>query len=780
MDRTGAARVRAGTLRRGRGGGLPGPGRGGRRRGPRARRRARCSRRSPGPGWPRACSRWWPGGARTTSPAPGAPAAPRSSPPPRPPRSTPSSGCSGRGPARPTPRCGSPCPTGSWRRTAPDRVATTTDLLLRPDVDHALPVVDDGDLRAILTVGKPGRPVTAADRALVAEIGAGARLLLRVVARGAELRARVARADELARETEASRRRLGRARELERHRLVGELGGATTERLAGFRAAVTAAVESVDEGLEEPEGDPAREEAAEFARHHLTTARERLEELLDRFRVIARGVHPAVLRDQGPRAALEEVVADLPRAVHLTGRLAAAPPLGGRVGALLRRGRGAGPARRAGGGGAAGAGPRAGRRPRRGPGDRRDRRPRRHPHGPRRRRRPARRPRRVPRAHRRRRRAHGAPRPPAHAAAPARRDRAARMSTERLRLAAFWVVFATVSALTLVWLTVGALVTTPLNEPPGQAVVDYLASAVNLVVAVVLLRFGGRSWSGRLLALAMVGSAGAFNLQAHSATMAVQDTTGIEHRRGPPDPAARGGGRGVRRRAAARPGRDRGQPAAAAGRPRRRRVVLFAPGVGTALLPHTVSCVVFFGFLVPLLGVGAIAPAVRRAPTPEARARARLHDERAGRRAWARRRCSRCSPWCWSCSGRPGLTLDDPTARHSALGGEPTALLFWFARLTAAVIALAVLAARRARPAERVAAQRPRRARRHRRPRRPRGAARGGDRDRHRVVGRRLGRGRGGGGRAVAAVQAPPSGSPSACSTAPARRPPGCSPRSPS
>ena len=212
-------------------------------------------------------------------------------------------------------------PDGLVAHGGPDRVATTTDLLLRPDVDHALPVVDDGELRAILTVGKPGRPVTAADRALVTEIGSGARLLLRVVARGAELRARVARADELAREFEESRRRLGRARELERHRLVSELGGATTERLAGFRAAVTAAAESVDEGLEEPEGDPAREEAAEFARHHLTTARERLEELLDRFRVIARGVHPAVLRDQGPRAALEEVVADLPRAVHLTGRL---------------------------------------------------------------------------------------------------------------------------------------------------------------------------------------------------------------------------------------------------------------------------------------------------------------------------------------------------------------------------------------------------------------------------------------------------------------------------
>ena len=274
------------------------------------------------------------------------------------------------------------------------------------------------------------------------------------------------------------------------------------------------------------------------------------------------------------------------------------------------------------------------------------------------------------------------------------------MSTERLRLAAYWVVFATVTALALVWLTVGALVTTPLNEPPGQAVVDYLASAVNLVVAVVLLRFGGRSWSGRLLALAMVGSAGAFNLQAHSATMAVRDTTGIEI--GEAHQILLHGVAG-----AAFAGALLLVPAETAGSPLRRRVVpvvaglvLFAAGVGTALLPHTVSCVVFFGFLVPLLGVGAIAPAVRRAPTPEARARARLMTSVLVASVGAATVLAVLTV-VLVLLGRPGLTLDDPTARHSALGGEPTALLFWFARLTAAVIALAVLAARRARPAER-------------------------------------------------------------------------------
>ncbi len=272
--------------------------------------------------------------------------------------------------------------------------------------------------------------------------------------------------------------------------------------------------------------------------------------------------------------------------------------------------------------------------------------------------------------------------------------------TERVRVVAFWVVFVAVSALALIWLTVGAMVTTPLNEPPGQAVVDYFASAVNLVVAGVLLRYGGRTWSGRLLALAMVGSAGAFNLQAHAATMAVQDATGIgigeAHQvllHGVAGAAFAGALLLLPSEIAGIPQRGRVVPVVAA-------VVLFVAGLGTALLPHTVSCVVFFGFLVPLLGVGAIAPAVRRAPTPEARARARLMTSVLAASLGAATVLAVLTV-VLVLLGHEGLTLDDPTARHSALGGEPTALLFWFARLTAAAIALAVLAARRARPAER-------------------------------------------------------------------------------
>lgn len=90
-----------------------------------------------------------------------------------------------------------------------------------------------------------------------------------------------------------------------------ELGNATSDRLAALRADVAAAGADLDRSPED----------ADSAQQALARARAGLDELLDRFRLIARGVYPAVLRDQGPVAALDEVVADLPRPVRMTGGL---------------------------------------------------------------------------------------------------------------------------------------------------------------------------------------------------------------------------------------------------------------------------------------------------------------------------------------------------------------------------------------------------------------------------------------------------------------------------
>ena len=180
-------------------------------------------------------------------------------------------------------------------------------LLARPDTDHVVPVLDGPVLRAALAIGKPGSPVTPADRALMRDVANGAGSLLRAVQRGTELEERVRRADELAGELARSRQRLGNARDVERRRLVGELSHTTAARLAALRAEFERAVTELGDGAV-PTGQ---------VRETLHRARAGLDELLDRFRTIARGIHPAVLRDQGPAGALEELVADLPRPVRL-------------------------------------------------------------------------------------------------------------------------------------------------------------------------------------------------------------------------------------------------------------------------------------------------------------------------------------------------------------------------------------------------------------------------------------------------------------------------------
>lgn len=237
-------------------------------------------------------------------------------------------------------------------------------LLAQPDTDHVVPVLDGPVLRAVLAIGKPDRPVTPSDQRLMQDVANGASMLLRGVQLNAELEERVRRADELAAELQASRQRLTQARDVERRRLITELGNATTDRLTTLRADLADAEQALTEPEPEPEPEePATGEAeagtgsgadsvpaegaapgrtrdrdsaddedsdddesaeltgAEAAQQAIARARVRLDELLDRFRVIARGVYPAVLRDQGPYGALDELATDLPRVVRLIGTL---------------------------------------------------------------------------------------------------------------------------------------------------------------------------------------------------------------------------------------------------------------------------------------------------------------------------------------------------------------------------------------------------------------------------------------------------------------------------
>lgn len=189
------------------------------------------------------------------------------------------------------------------------RVADLAELLARPETAHVVPVRDGAVLAAVLVIEKPDGAVNASDRALMRDMAGGAGLLLRGVALNAELADRVHRAGELAAQLQASRTRLALARDVERRRLLTELSRTTTEPLAALRRRLS----SVRSRLMASPAD------GTAAAAELASARSGLDDLILRFRVIARGVYPAVLRGQGLRAAVEELIADLPRAVRLTG-----------------------------------------------------------------------------------------------------------------------------------------------------------------------------------------------------------------------------------------------------------------------------------------------------------------------------------------------------------------------------------------------------------------------------------------------------------------------------
>lgn len=135
---------------------------------------------------------------------------------------------------------------------------------------------------------------------------------LGVAARLDELRmardAAESRAHGLRTQVAVARERLADVRELERHRLVRAITATTLADLAEIRGRLERLT-----GLPWDGGDRMAGE--------LAVVRDALDEVLDDFRTVARGVYPAMLPERGPQAALEELAATLPRPVRFTGEL---------------------------------------------------------------------------------------------------------------------------------------------------------------------------------------------------------------------------------------------------------------------------------------------------------------------------------------------------------------------------------------------------------------------------------------------------------------------------
>ncbi|GGI99309.1 hypothetical protein GCM10011581_40630 [Saccharopolyspora subtropica] len=250
----------------------------------------------------------------------------------------------------------------------------------------------------------------------------------------------------------------------------------------------------------------------------------------------------------------------------------------------------------------------------------------------------------------------------------------------------------------------GLLVGAERSEPAGQAVLDYALSLLNLVVAGALWWSGPRGAVTRLLAIGLVTTAGAVNLQAHASVKVVESALGVNtnwwhvmllH--------GVGGVAYVLALVLFPTGRlDRIGPTSWLARS---AVGVSVVGVlallalSTAEYPHTISFVIFFGVLVPVVGVIVQRHHARTAPTPQMRRESRLLGAALAVALIVLALLGVATAVLWSL-GTPGLLLFDPTAHQPGRPfDEPLAVVFWPARLIFAVIPCAlVVVTRRTRP----------------------------------------------------------------------------------
>ena len=147
---------------------------------------------------------------------------------------------------------------------------------------RALPVRHQGELLGVLTLTKPpGEPLTPTEDTLLADLAAQAGLALRNVRLVEELR--------------ASRQRIVTAQDQERRRIERDIHDGAQQRLVSVALTVRMAQQRLD-----PAADPAL--AAGLGR----TA-EQLDLALAELRELARGIHPAILTEEGLGAALESL-----------------------------------------------------------------------------------------------------------------------------------------------------------------------------------------------------------------------------------------------------------------------------------------------------------------------------------------------------------------------------------------------------------------------------------------------------------------------------------------
>ncbi|GAA3677815.1 hypothetical protein GCM10022267_75800 [Lentzea roselyniae] len=161
-----------------------------------------------------------------------------------------------------------------------------------------------------LMFGKRGQ-VSRRDRQVLEETAGWIGVAVRMERLRGDRDRSATRAARLDSELRVARERVARVRELERRRLVGSITSLAGREFADVRRKAS----ELRGAFAGTELDPG---AAGAAADRL---RDALDELVGAFRTVVRGVHPAMLPERGPRAALEELAMVLRRPVRFRGDL---------------------------------------------------------------------------------------------------------------------------------------------------------------------------------------------------------------------------------------------------------------------------------------------------------------------------------------------------------------------------------------------------------------------------------------------------------------------------
>ena len=175
---------------------------------------------------------------------------------------------------------------------------------------HLRPIVHRGTLRGAVTLAKgPGEPLSRAESRLLDDLAAQAGLLIDNVGLGTELQARLGQISRQAVELQAAAKRIVAAQDEAHRRIERDLHDGAQQHLVTLSLDLQLVAARAT-----PHGDPALVAAVERARHQLAVA---LAELRD----LARGIHPAVLSNDGLVAAVAALAERSPLPVHVAADL---------------------------------------------------------------------------------------------------------------------------------------------------------------------------------------------------------------------------------------------------------------------------------------------------------------------------------------------------------------------------------------------------------------------------------------------------------------------------